>query len=165
MSLLYYRGYDMTKYSKILFGGRSMIEMLGVIAIGGVMTAATLQLYSYANRKSKAIQMENIINNTAEDINTLLLGRNWSNMPFDGNGKKYFEKKKIKLVDAWGKEFAVERTSTSTDGRFFINITVNSIADCITLAKRISALKIKVNDMNSFSGCKNKDNKMEFYFR
>lgn len=149
----------------ILSSGRSMIEMLGVIAIGGVMTAATLQLYSYANRKSKSIQMENIINSAAEDISTLLLGRNWANMPFESSGDAYLTKKKMKLVDAWGKPFSVSKTSQASDGRFMINITVDDIGDCITLAKRVSAFKIRVNDMNSFSGCKNKDNKMEFYFK
>ena len=149
----------------ILSSGRSMIEMLGVIAIGGVMTAATLQLYSYANRKSKSIQMENIINSAAEDISTLLLGRNWANMPFESSGDSYLTKKKMKLVDAWGKPFSVSKTSQASDGRFMINITVDDIGDCITLAKRVSAFKIRVNDMNSFSRCKNKDNKMEFYFK
>lgn len=153
------------KSNFILSSGRSMIEMLGVIALGGIMTAATLQLYSYANRKSKSIQMENIINNAAEDVSTLLLGRNWANMPFSDSGEAYLTKKKMKLVDAWGKPFTVSRTPDASSGRFIITVTVSSIADCITLAKRISSFKTKVNDMDSFAGCKDKDNRMEFFFK
>ena len=110
--------------------------------------------------------MENIINNAAEDISTLLLGRNWANMPFSDSGNSYLTKKKMKLLDAWGKPFNVSRTPQSADGRFIIEVTVDNIGDCITLAKRVSAFKTQVNGKNSFSGCENsKDNKMEFYFK
>ncbi len=157
---------------KILTGGRSMIEMLGVIAIGGVLTAGTMQLYQYATRKSKSLQMESQIIDTAEDVRTLLLGRSWARLEHiaeEGAAHTYFTKKKIKLMDVWGSPIVVMRSESAESGRFLIKLSNINTGDCINMGKRIPAASLKVNGSAvtppDIPPCTAKENEMVFYFK
>ena len=158
-----------------LYKGRSMIEMLGVLALMGILTAATFQMYNYASNKSKAMNMEDQINQTAEDVKTLFLGRNWDGFQRISDrtsSEKYFEDKKIKLRDAWGNPIYILRTETKDQklARFYIQLNDIEAADCVNLGKRINPTLLRVNNLDVKPGqiplCqKDKKNVMQFFYR
>ena len=150
----------MSKDNIILSSGRSMIEMLGVIALGGIMTVATMQLYNYATTKSRSVQAENIITSASDDISTLLLGRGKGSEP-NKFGNEWAEEKGVKLKDPWGKQMKLKWTGKENDsGRFSITITAPTAADCIHLIKRVVALRTSID----ISKCENNAN-IEFFFK
>lgn len=55
--------------------GRSMIEMLGVLAIIGVLTVSSIGLYSQAMDKLKRMQVMETINTLAQEIDSYYIGQ------------------------------------------------------------------------------------------
>jgi hypothetical protein len=162
-----------SKSNKSLFSGRSMVEMLGVIAIGALLTGATMQLYSYATRKTKSLQMENQIADTVEDIRILLLGRSWEKLTRiadESEAKTYLEGKKIKMMDVWGSPIVIKRSADADKGRgrFVIMLSAINTGDCINLGKRVVSSFTRVNGSDeefNISFCDTNANDMEFFFK
>ena len=125
--------------------GRSMIEMLGVLAIIGVLSVGGIAGYSKAMQKYR-------INKTIEQI-TLIAGnvraffapqRNYDGLDsFTADGRKIIQKAKLvpdemwnedktALVNAFGNSFYIGMTSGGEKGFYIWNI-IDSI-ECIELA-------------------------------
>lgn len=116
--------------------GRSLIEVIGVLAIAGVMAVASISVYSMIRHNQAhtiaAAQLEQIVSNTK-----LLMGMRGT---YDGVSVDYLIKSGALKSDAapiGGDNWSIE---SSTAGDFFvINLTDLSEGDCAYFATAVPA--------------------------
>lgn len=152
--------------------GRSIIEILGVLGIMMVLMAGTLRIYDYADQKSKLFKFEQQINDIAEDVKTLFIGRNWdgfARLSTANSSQAYLMDKEINLRDPFGNDIMVLRTKSSKIGKFYIKVSKVNLKACLVLAKRVPSTLKSVNGKTLKSGMpkctKGKKNTLSFYYR
>lgn len=114
--------------------GRSLIEVIGVLAVAGVMSAASIALYGVIRRNQAhtiaAAELEQIVSNTR-----LLMGMRGT---YEGVSVGYLIKSGALKSDSapiGGNNWSIE---SSTDGAFFvINLTDLSEGDCAYFATAV----------------------------
>jgi len=115
--------------------GRSLIEMLGVMAIGMVMTVATFsgiqRLRSNMNRQS-AIEE---VNRLATEARTLYAGGRGFDRSLQANLMGVMNMQGTTMPNPFGGEFRISMLGSGDTSRYFkITITGLSQADCIYFA-------------------------------
>lgn len=114
--------------------GRSMIEMIGVLAISGIMLAGTYEIAKNVNQNRKRIVATETLKDIASDTKTLMEMRG----SYDGVSVEYLIKSGALKSDKsplGGNRWSVE---SGTDGKSFsINLTDVSKADCAYFAQSV----------------------------
>jgi type II secretory pathway pseudopilin PulG len=144
--------------------GRSLIEVIGVLAIAGVMTAAAVATYNTIRHR----QIRTIANSDIEQIvkNTkLLLGArgDYSDVSVEYLIKAGALKNAKPPI---GKDWSVR--SENLGAEFSLNLTGLSYNDCayFTTVKTDWAYKIRVNNFESEPNCLSSgDNEVSFFIQ
>ena len=106
--------------------GRSLIEIIGVLAIGAIMVAGTYAIYNSTNQKQKRLIASETLKDIATKTKTLLEYSGYQNVSFDflieagaiSNNK----------APAGGKDWSI---TSSVDGtEFSINLTGLTFDEC-----------------------------------
>ena len=145
--------------------GRSLIEIIGVLAIGAVMVSAVFAMYRSANQKQKGLIASETLHDIALKTKTLLEYSGYQPVSVDyliEAGALNNNKAPIGASD-WS-------VTSSTDGtEFSINLTGLSFNECayFTTKKFNWATKITVNGYDSINGSclKTGDNKISFFVK
>ena len=144
--------------------GRSLIEIIGVLAIGAIMVSAAFNMYRTANQRQKRLIATETLRDIATKTKTLLEYSGYQPVSVDfliESGA--LENKKQPLG---GQDWSV---SSSVDGSMFsINLVGLSFEDCAYFAtKKLTwATHITVNGYESTNGSfclKTGDNKISFF--
>lgn len=144
--------------------GRSLIEILGVLAIGAIMVSAVFAMYRSANTRQKRLIASEMLNDIVSKTKTLLEYSGYQPLSIDylieagalNNNK----------APAGSSDWSV---TPSIDGlEFSINLNGLSFDDCayFTTKKFNWATKITVNGYESAHGSfclKTGDNKISFF--
>ena len=106
--------------------GRSIVEMLGVLAIMGVITVMGIQGYSQAVEKINRNKTVETVTKIVQEVRALYATTD----NYDGLGNKKLEGIGLKLAAPYGGNINVEKTETTNPG---FSITVPNIPrqDCI----------------------------------
>lgn len=144
--------------------GRSLIEIIGVLAIGAIMISGTYAIYNSTNEKQKRLIASSELENIATKTKTLLEYSGYTPVSVDfliESGALSNDK-----APAGGKDWSV---TSSIDGtEFSINLVKLTYDECVYFAtKKIKwTTHIKVNgyDAKDASFClKTGDNMMSFF--
>ncbi len=144
--------------------GRSLIEIIGVLAIGGIMVSAVFAMYQSANQRQKRLIASETLNDIVTKTKTLLEYSGYQVVSVDyliESGALHNDKAPIGDSD-WS-------VTPSIDGtEFSINLVGLSFDDCAYFAtKKFNwATKITVNGYESQNGSfclKTGDNKISFF--
>ena len=143
--------------------GRSLIEIIGVLAIGTIMISGTYAIYNSTNEKQKRLIASSALENIVSKTKTLLEYSGYTPVSVDfliESGALNNDK-----APAGGKDWSV---TSSIDGtEFSINLVELSYDECayFTTKKFDWATDIKVNGFNSSSAycLKTGDNKISFF--
>jgi len=106
--------------------GRSMLELLGYMALAGMIIAASMRLYNQARRRAHQAEFQMILDDVSRRTADIWLGR-----PFDNvNITAELKKKGVRLINPFG-EFQVGQVP---GGNFFwlhVQSGAMSVAECI----------------------------------
>lgn len=143
--------------------GRSLIEIIGVLAIGAVMVSAAFSMYRTANQRQKRLIATEKLRDIATKTKTLLEYSGYQNVSVDfliESGALENDKQPI-----GGQEWSI---TSSIDGtEFAINLVDLSFEDCsyFSVKKLNWATRITVNGYDSSNGSlclKTGDNRISF---
>ncbi len=146
--------------------GRSLIEIIGVLAIGALMISATFTMYRSANQRQKRLIASETLKDIATKTKTLLEYSGYQPVSIDyliESGALNNDKAPIGDAD-WS-------VTSSIDGtEFSINLTGISFDDCAYfVTKKFDwAVKVTVNGYESGDGAlcmKTGDNKISFFVK
>jgi Tfp pilus assembly protein PilE len=118
--------------------GRSIVEMLGVLAIMGVITIMGISGYSQAVGRINRNKMVEDIVGLAQEVRTLYAGQNLYDSEIQDNviGVKGIDpSNQHPLPNPFGGDYAIELAGTPTNNKSpFFKITADNIsqADCTT---------------------------------
>ena len=144
--------------------GRSLIEIIGVLAIGAIMVSATYTMYHSTNEKQKRLIASETLNDIAQKTKTLLEYSGYSPVSVDfliESGAIDNDK-----APAGGSDWSV---TGSLDGlEFSINLTKLSYEECayFTTKKLSWTTHISVNGYDSTDSTycmKSGENKISFF--
>lgn len=144
--------------------GRSLIEIIGVLAIGAVMVSAAFAMYRSANLRQKRLIASEMLHDIATKTKTLLEYSGYQPVSVDyliESGAINNDKAPIGASD-WS-------VTSSIDGtEFSINLVGLSFDDCayFSIKKFNWATKITVNGYEALNGTfcmKSGDNKISFF--
>lgn len=127
--------------------GRSLIEIIGVLAIGAIMISGTYAIYNSTNQKQKRLIASSALENIATKTKTLLEYSGYQNVSVDfliEAGAITNDK-----APAGGKDWSI---TSSVDGtEFSINLTGLSFDECayFTTKKFDWVTHISVNNFSS----------------
>lgn len=144
--------------------GRSLIEIIGVLAIGAIMVSAAFAMYRSANLRQKRLIASETLNNIATKTKTLLEYSGYQIVSVD-----YLIESGAINNDKAPMGSSGWSVTSSTDGTAFsINLVGLSFDDCayFSLKKFNWATKITVNgyETSNASFCmKTGDNKISFF--
>lgn len=144
--------------------GRSLIEMLGVLALGGIITAMAVNMYRTIDQRQKRLIASESLYQIVKDTKTLLqyAGYNAVSVDFLIKSGVLRNDKTPVGSDDWS-------ITSSVDGtEFSINLSGLTFEECtyFTTKKLDWATKISVNGYNSGSASyclKTGDNKISFF--
>lgn len=144
--------------------GRSLIEIIGVLAIGAIMISGTYAIYNTTNQKQKRLIASETLKDIATKTKTLLEYSGYQNVSVDF----LIESGAIKndKSPAGNQDWSI--TSNIDGTEFSINLNGLSFDECayFTTKKMDWTTHISVNDFDSSatSYClKTGDNKISFY--
>jgi Tfp pilus assembly protein PilE len=111
--------------------GRSLIEMLGVLALGGIIAFGAIKMYQTARLRQQRFVAEQELKELAENAKIIYSGRK----NYAGISKSYLVKTgALKTEQIGGRDFRVQ---SGGDGRTFSIIFDNlDIGDCAYFATR-----------------------------
>ena len=142
--------------------GRSLIEIIGVLAIGAIMVSGTYAIYNSTNQKQKRLIASSELQNIATKTKTLLEYSGYQPVSVDfliESGALSNDK-----APAGGKDWSI--TSNVDGTAFSINLVGLTYDECayFTTKKFDWVIDIRVNDFNSSSAycLKTGDNKLSF---
>lgn len=144
--------------------GRSLIEIIGVLAIGAIMVSATFAMYRTANQRQKRLIASESLQDIATKTKTLLEYQGYQPVSI-----RYLIEAGALNNDKAPMGNSDWSITSSIDGtEFSINLTGLSFDDCayFTTKKFNWATRITVNgyESNSASFCmKTGDNKVSFF--
>ena len=144
--------------------GRSLIEMLGVLALGGIITAMAINMYRTIDQRQKRLIASEAIHQIVKDTKTLLQysGYNAVSVDFLIKSGALHDNKAPAGSDDW-------TITSSVDGtEFSVNLFGLTFEECTYFAtKKLDwTTKISINgyDSGSASYClKTGDNKISFF--
>jgi Tfp pilus assembly protein PilE len=119
------------KNVKMLDSGRSMIEMLGVLAIIGVLTVSAIQLYSSAMSKYNRMAVIEDISTMSQEISSYYAGKE----DYTGISIRFLESAEI-IPDSqtpWNTEYEIFATGEDNQ-QFAIRLNELDKGDCMYLA-------------------------------
>lgn len=146
--------------------GRSLIEIIGVLAIGAIMISGTYAIYNSTNQKQKRLIASENLKDIATKTKILLEYSGYQNVSVDfliESGAIQNDK-----APAGNQDWSI--TSNVDGTEFSINLTGLSFDECAYFAvKKLNwANRISINgyDSSSSSYClKTGDNKISFYVK
>ena len=128
--------------------GRSMIEMLGYLALVILVTTAAIKLYSESVEKTKLLNAQNQVRDIIKSVNMIYIGRDF---PVNGDITSKVAAKNINLVDPWGKKITITAKNAPTGGAgafalpyFGIKMTLSK-ANCVKLSSALIDDTIGIN--------------------
>lgn len=136
----------MNKFKNCL--GRSMIEMLGYLALVILVTTAAIKLYTESVEKTKLINAQNQVRDIIKSVNMIYIGRDF---PVNGDITSKIASKKINLVDPWGGKITITARNAPTGGTgafalpyFGIKMKLSK-ANCVKLSTALIEDTIGIN--------------------
>ena len=145
--------------------GRSLIEMLGVLALGGLVTFSAIRMYQTVRTQQQRIVAEQELKELAENSKIIYSGRK----NYSGISKSYLIKTgALKVEEIGGKDFRIQ---SNDDGKTFSIIFDDlNIGDCAYFATKkfewAEAVAVNGFSENPTTLCaENYPNRLEFIIR
>ena len=144
----------MLKYTTALQSGRSMMEMLGVLAVIGVLSIGGIAGYSYGMDKYRANTIINDVNLRAIDLIAQA----------NRGGDLSLSEWPAKTAGNYDIGLEVDTATNTTEGGVFVDGVPNSICEIIGDNLNTLDIDLTVNGTDYVSGNCSKMNKIVFYY-
>ena len=141
------------KYTTALQSGRSMVEMLGTLAIIGVLSIGGIMGYSYAMDKYRANEVMNDVNLRAIDLIAQA----------SRGGDLSLDEWPSKTVSDYGIGLEVDAATNTTEGGIYVDKVPQRVCEIIADGLVPSNVDLTVNGAD-YSGSCTEENKMVFYY-
>ena len=125
--------------------GRSMIEMVGVLAVMGLITAGAFVLITSALRSQRMVRIDDDISAIAGGIRLLYANQqNFNALASTGDKTTVLQLIGYDTVTTpYGGKYTLSATAATTDkpaGEFTVSFDVDSTTACDTIASRLNGL-------------------------
>ena len=149
-----YRGDNlMPKAFRFAQSGRSMVEMLGTLAVMGVLSIGGIMGYSYAMDKYRANEVMNDVNLRAIDLIAQA----------SRGGDLSLDEWPSKTVSDYGIGLEVDTATNTTEGGIYVDKVPQRVCEIIADGLVPSNVDLTVNGVDYADSC-TEENKMVFYY-